>query len=530
MKAQEAERLAEQVRIDSSKTALERNKMGQFATPPTLARQITEYMLSLRNGEPISFIDPAIGSGSFFSALMHVKNGEHIEQACGIEVDPQFAEVSQRLWSAFGLSVQNADFTLLKPPSAEEDRFNLVLTNPPYVRHHHLDSQNKVRLKDFGTRFLGSEMSGLAGLYCYFMLLSHEWMKKDALAVWLIPSEFMDVNYGVSVKQYLLERVELLHIHRYDPADLQFDDALVSSAIVVFRNKKPEASHLAKFSFGGPIDQPRNECEISISDLRSVRKWTSLPMSEQRQVANANCLSDLFTVRRGIATGSNEFFIMPLSQAQSLGIDAEFCKPILPSPRNLAATVVESRHDGYPDLPEPLTLIDTDKSEEYIKERSPGLWSYLQKGADSGLKETYLISKRRPWYKQEQRDPCPFFCTYMGRSVKKSPFRFIWNKSNAIGANTYLMLYPIGPLKAAMDKDPGLAEKVFEFLENIKLEELVGEGRVYGGGLHKVEPAELGRVDAGPLAELIGLTDELKGPENGGQLSLLSLAGTGSTV
>jgi hypothetical protein len=46
----------------------------------------------------------------------------------------------------------------------------------------------------------------------------------------------MDVNYGKAVKHYLLSRVTLLHIHRFDPNGVQFADALVSSAVVWFRN------------------------------------------------------------------------------------------------------------------------------------------------------------------------------------------------------------------------------------------------------------------------------------------------------
>ena len=55
-------------------------------------------------------------------------------------------------------------------------------------------------------------------------------MADDGLAAWLIPSEFMDVNYGRAIKEYLLNQVTLLRIHRFDPSDVQFNDALVSSA------------------------------------------------------------------------------------------------------------------------------------------------------------------------------------------------------------------------------------------------------------------------------------------------------------
>jgi hypothetical protein len=499
MQTKEADRLFEQQQIDSCKSQKERNQLGQFATPPALAKQITEYVLSLMDSQSISFIDPAVGTGSFYSALLDAANGRQIEKAAGIEIDPQIADVCKSLWSDPGLSVTNSDFTSLSAP-AEKDRFNLVLTNPPYVRHHHLDNQTKVRLKELSSQFLGSDVSGLAGLYCYFMLLSHNWMKQDALAAWLIPSEFMDVNYGIALKNYLLDKVELIHIHRYDPTDLQFDEALVSSAVVIFKNRKPPSTHSAKFSFGGSIKSPQKTSQIGIEELKSIRKWT-LPVRIQPQSHETTCLADYFEIRRGIATGANDFFIMPLSAAKHLGIEREFLKPILPSPRNLKSTIVNSREDGFPDLIDPLVLIDTDKPEEYIADRCPALLEYLQTGIASGLQEKYLISKRNTWYKQEKRAPAPFLCTYMGRSLETKPFRFIWNKSEAIVANTYLMLYPTGKLKIALAKDPSLYKIVFEFLNGIKLEDLVNEGRVYGGGLHKLEPAELGRVDAASIDE-----------------------------
>lgn len=64
-------------------------------------------------------------------------------------------------------------------------------------------------------------------------------MTDGGIAEWLIPSEFMDVNFGTAIKQYLLSDVTLLHIHRYDPEKVQFDDALVTSSVIWFQNKKP---------------------------------------------------------------------------------------------------------------------------------------------------------------------------------------------------------------------------------------------------------------------------------------------------
>ena len=40
-------------------------------------------------------------------------------------------------------------------------------------------------------------------------------------------------------------------------------------------------------------------------------------------------------------------------------------------------------------------------------------------------------------------------------------------------------------------------------LNRIDPEQLLGEGRVYGGGLHKLEPRELANVDAKEIAALL---------------------------
>ena len=220
----EEKRLIEQQRLDNLKSAKERNQWGQFATPPALAEDILRYAHALigGQGESIRFLDPAIGTGSFYAALRKVFAGEDIE-AAGVELDPDFAKTAQYLWGETGLRVLQADFTALQPPSG--DRFNLIVSNPPYVRHHHIDTAAKEGLQRLVMLQHRIRISGLAGLYCYFLLLSDAWLESGGLSIWLIPSEFMDVNYGQAVKHYLTERVELVHIHRFSPADAQFSDA-----------------------------------------------------------------------------------------------------------------------------------------------------------------------------------------------------------------------------------------------------------------------------------------------------------------
>lgn len=495
----EESRQAEQSRLDALKTAAERNKWGQFATPTPLALSLAAYAHSLIGEQPVRFLDPSIGTGSFFSALRETFPRKQIQAAQGVELDPLFARAASDLWDGEGLRVQQGDFTQQPPP---DRRFNLVIANPPYVRHHHLSGDDKERLKAKLVQSLHLEMSGLAGLYCYFLLLCHEWMEENGLAIWLIPSEFMDVNYGSTVRKYLTDHVTLLHLHRFCPTDAQFADALVSSSVVVFRKAKPPMGHHARFSFGGSIEAPATDAVVPLSTLRQSGKWTQFPNNLVLADTSVLKLGDVFSIKRGLATGSNDFFILREADAELWEIPRQFLKPILPSPRNLKSDVIESEPSGLPVVSTQLFLLDCTLPEEKIEKQWPRFFEYLKQGKEQDIHSAYLASRRAPWYSQENRPPAPFLCTYMGRARNgKHPFRFIWNRSQATAHNVYLMLYPKGPLQEALKDRPELAGQLFRRLQEISPDSFISEGRVYGGGLHKVEPKELAKIPAGPLLE-----------------------------
>src|ERR1035441_9503871 len=79
----EARRLKEQARLDNLKSAAERNKWGQFATPPELALSLARYARGLMEDTPVRFLDPAIGTGSFYSALNEAFPSRSVSAAAG---------------------------------------------------------------------------------------------------------------------------------------------------------------------------------------------------------------------------------------------------------------------------------------------------------------------------------------------------------------------------------------------------------------------------------------------------------------
>ena len=501
----ERQRVKLQSRLDAQKTLAERNRMGQFSTPSRLAADILYHTRDLM--EPVAgikFIDPAIGTGSFYSALLWAFPESYVDTAIGYEIDTHYGVPAARLWRDTSLDIRIADFTRECIPK-EHKKFNMLVCNPPYVRHHYIPKDEKMRLRARTQKACDIEISGLAGLYCYFIGISHAWMADDAISCWLIPSEFMDVNYGSSIRQYLLDDVTLLRIHRFDPNNVQFKDALVSSAVIWFVKKQSPRNHDVRFTFGESLARPVLDRMISLDMLRMSSKWTRYPATNRCAPTGQPVLSDFFAIKRGLATGCNKYFILSDDEIKRRGLPRNAFKSILPGPKMLHSNEILTDRNGNPALDKKLFLLDCSLKADETDDMHPCLRKYLDEGERLGVDRRYICSHRKPWYSQDSRPPAMFMCTYIGRHSgnERNPFRFILNHSHATAANTYLMLYPLDPLAKTLKKNPFLDKKIHEILNNIKPQDLLDAGRVYGGGLYKLEPRELGNVPVPAMEKLL---------------------------
>lgn len=506
LKAIEAKRIQLQAEIDSNKSIEDRKRLGQFATPIELAKEITSYGLTLQDDTEISFLEPAFGTGSFYSALLSEisHSTKQLKNVVGIEIDDAFYTAAQDLWKNTNITLIHSDFTALKSLGTA----NLLISNPPYVRHHYINQEQKVKLSTLTKEETSLSLSGLAGLYCYFILLAHKWLAPNAICGWLIPSEFLDVNYGNILKQYLLNSVHLLRVHRYNPEHCKFNDALVSSCVVWFKNETISGNYEVEFSYGGTHNNPEVSQKIEKQNLEEYRKWTHFPALRMKSTrigsSQAPTLGDYFNIKRGLATGDNNFFILSREQIDKLNLDMKFLTPILPSPRYLKCDEIFSDSNGLPQLDTQYFLLNCSLPEDVLKVYYPSTWCYLDSGKETTAQK-YLCKNRKVWYSQEYREATPFLCSYMGRSRDDdiAPFRFILNHTSAIATNSYLMLYPKQFLKEVISQSPDMAHKIWGILTSIAASNLESEGRIYGGGLKKIEPKELSHVKCPQLTELL---------------------------
>ena len=461
-------------------------------TPPELATAIATYAVSLLepSDAPVHFGDPAVGNGAFYAALLQTLPRTRIASAVGVDISPTQVEAARSRWGHRGLEVMQADYLHLERLQPR----SLILANPPYLRHQDIPTPYKKQLRERASVIMRTVVDAKSGQYVYFLILSHQWLADDGVAAWLVPSGFMRALYGRNVRKYLTEEVTLVRIHQFSANDPQFENAKVLPAVVVFRKATPDPNRTATLSIGGTLDAPDSSRIVSIGALRGEDKWAVLRSSND--VTNVGVrIGDLFSVRRGIATGANDFFVLSREKARALGLPSIALRPILPKSRRLKSDIIEREDDGWPTVDPQMCVIDCTLSEEEIAQRYSRLGEYLNSAEGMGILKRNLVRHRKVWYQQEQRRPAMFLCTYMGRgTADRLPLRFIWNKSDAIATNGYLMMYPTKELTCLLKERPTARRDVFASLQRAALTTIAQFSRLYSGGLHKIEPRELMQV------------------------------------
>lgn len=493
-----------------------------YITPPEYARDMAKCGLEAfgEDNRKIDFGDSSVGTGTLYLALklwveeVNKKNHKLYEfnSAVGVDIDKNMVEEAYIRCHKRDLKVIHGD--VLSPDIDLGNKRNLLLVNPPFNRHEEIPSEYKAEIFQFAKEQTGISIPGNAGLYVYHLLIMDKWLCEGAVAVWLLPTIFMQSQYGKAIRNYLLDKVQLIRIHVYNEEVTQFENALISTSIVVFKKTREKNYRDVLLSSGESVDHPASCRYVSEEKLyKNIENWRMLFNSTifSDLAADKITFGDLFEIKRGIATGANSFFVLTRDKARQHHIPDSALKPLIPKARHLKSFIIESKEDGYPDVEPQLVLIDCDMDENTIRIHYPEFYDYLQQAKDRGenglaLIDRYLIRGRRPWYKQEHREPPVFLLTYMGRNkLDMPPLYFIWNKSQGIALNTYLLLYPKKKLLDKLNENSMLYETVLKALNKSADMIISARTRIYSGGLRKIEPKELSKLPIVGLEEILNV-------------------------
>jgi adenine-specific DNA-methyltransferase len=471
-----------------------RKKFAQFFTPFPIADLMAKWILGNPNIKNV--LEPAFGLGIFSRALLSHNEALNIK---GFEVDKTILENANSHFKDF----ENVNLLLQDYMYNDwENRYDGIICNPPYFKFH--DYDNKNILKEIETN-LKCKLNGFTNLYTLFLLKSIYQLSPNGRCAYIIPSEFLNSDYGKLVKTYLLKSKVLRHIIVINFEENVFDDALTTASIIFCANDnatdKVQFSNIQSLQDLGEIEKiisfyPNfldTKQTYSFSELNPDIKWKAYYQKQNGiKFKNLVPFSTYAKVVRGIATGSNEYFTFNQSKAKEFSINERYLLPCI-----CKATDAKKSFFTINDFEE---LKASGKNIFLLNATNPtdkNIIEYLQKGVAEEINKKFLTASRTPWYSLENRPPAPIWVSVFNRTG----LRFIRNEANISNLTSYHCIYPKQTnLFCAIDTDLLFAYLLTDTARQI----FEDNSREYGNGLQKFEPNDINKglmLDLGLLTQ-----------------------------
>ena len=447
-----------------------RKKFAQFFTPLPIAKFMIDWIFEKNNIK--SLLEPAFGLG-IFSRLALEKNKNL--QIKGFDVDKTIYNKANKIFQDKNISLFLEDYLY----NDWNNKYDAIICNPPYLKFH--DYNNLKTLKEIKKR-LNIDLSGFTNIYTLFLLKSIYQLNQSGKMAYIVPSEFLNSNYGKSIKKYLLESKLLKEIIVFDFKENIFDKAITTSTILFLEKTQ---NNFLNFTNINNIFQLNNFDHIekksySYEGIDYNTKWKKY-YQKQNSLKYKNLIpfNSVAKVKRGIATGANKYFVFNLQKAKKYKIDTKYLLPCITASKDITLpTFTINDFDDLKNDNKNIFLFDgfSQNNNNYIKE-------YIEYGEQQNIHKRHLTSKRKPWYKLENRPPAPILVGVFNRKGLK----FIRNEANILNLTTFHCIYLTNNLFQNIDIDLLFAY----LLTNTAKEIFNDESREYGNGLKKFEPNDL---------------------------------------
>ena len=323
----------------------------------------------------LRIVDPSCGSGAFLVAAFDAlaEEGNRINQALanlnapmtaarwdrdilrdvlyGVDISRESAEITRlSLWLKIAknkeklvalddaIKVGNAvvadpaydqafDWQTEFPEVMQNGGFDIVIGNPPYVRHELIKDWKPALEQRFKT------YAGTADLYVYFFELGYDLLKPGGRLGYIASNKWLRTGYGKTLRQFFRKHVTMTHVLDKGQTNI-FRDAIAYPAIVVFQ--KQATSDPVEITITDPPFDPV-PAQLSTENLDDEAWLLHEPkffrIKEKMERAGTPLKDWDIEINRGITTGLNEAFIIDDEKRDDLirqdPKSADVIKPLL---------------------------------------------------------------------------------------------------------------------------------------------------------------------------------------------------------
>lgn len=488
-----------------SRESRARRRRGAFYTPPGLAEALVGWAVR-RTTQRV--FDPGYGGGELLvyalERLGALRRQEPTQRIFGVELDQKAADAGRKRLAARGVPPEHLleqNFFGTLPQEFGVDDFDSIVGNPPYVRHHLLTTEEKARAKACA-REAGVRLGERADAWAYVLAHLLRFVAPGGRMALVLPTSVLHADYALPVLEALgadgrrsrlirlqqhqfpdvAERTVVLLMEAIDgPGEVAYDEVADLDGL------RRHLRRRSRWSVGSPLE--REERRYSAEARRKTRMRWFVPPSvaelwrEITALPEVAGLGEIATVRIGVVTGANRFFVRSEEDIASMLGPGVRAMPTL-SRGGWPVALRWTRDDDAARAKSPSRLLIIDPHAKPNAE----LRRAIQRAERERLDESSHCRKRDPWYALAEHAAPDLFLPYM---TAEAP-RLVVNLSGATCTNSIhrVWLRPGAPAAAEL--------AVASWTSACRLSaELIG--RSYGAGVLKLEVGEANRLQL-PLA------------------------------
>ena len=457
----------------------EQKLTGSYYTPPNALKFMWDYLDAKKKYKRI--LEPSVGDGRFLEHILVHNTHDVILDA--IEIDTQKAKrLKTKYCHKNQVQIINQDF-LEYANSNKNPYYDLIIGNPPYINKKNMPRKSIDLLYSLADGF-NLNGSICQNLWVGFILGAARLLICNGAIFFVLPLEFLQVNYAESLRNWLESKFNTIHVITFEKR--MFPEIEQETCLVYMTNlshKKPAILYRKYIE----IDIDSLDWESSIVKNKPLKKWANAVLNDREielLTQPNNNLINIGTLGHcapGVVTAANRELILSKKECDQLKA-SNFVRPIISKSSYLRNEIVITD-----DI---ITRLDHQEKKDYLLDLKgetgdlpKELMQYLDEVGNKirhgrKIKESYKCSRRTPWYGvplTRVGDIC-FFKRY-----DKFP-RLCLNESGALTTDIAYNLL--------IQKRYDPKSIVFSFYNSFTLALCEFNCRYYGGGVAELTPSE----------------------------------------
>ena len=370
---------------------------GAYYTPPAIASFILHW--GINGSTDADILEPSCGDGVFLEQM--ARENMLFHHATAVEYEAAEAEKAR----AIGLhdsEVINSDFHRFC--LGTEQRFNLVVGNPPFIRYQYYD-EGQQELAGEIFKKAGLKRSKLTNAWVTFVVGCSLLLKEKGKMGFVIPSELLQVTYAKQLRKYLATSFNKINIISFE--NLVFEE-IQQEVVLLLCERTGTREHLIEHievkdaEALQQLDPHRLKLPTKQIDFHTD-KWTyyfldkeELDFLNKVRVDGMPKIGTYADVEVGITTGSNGYFTVPLGVVDMYELH-EYARPMVGRSVQVNSLCF-TRADWLQNLANGAKanlLVFTPGAKENGNE---GTKAYIENGEQQGINKGYKTSIRDDWY------------------------------------------------------------------------------------------------------------------------------------